>query len=70
MYLPRIQNEKQVQLNDEKMDAILESHALSPQLLRQDDFERFIEDRRKRLLKLIEKAMGKRIISPDAMAIE
>ncbi|BDV01743.1 hypothetical protein TDMWS_18280 [Thermodesulfomicrobium sp. WS] len=69
-YLPQIQNEKQVQLSDAKMDAILESHALSAQLLRQDDFEHFIEDRRQRLLQLIEKAMGKRIISPDATAPE
>ena len=69
-YLPQIKNEKQVQLSDAKMDAILESHALSAQLLRQDDFEHFIEDRRQRLLQLIEKAMGKRIISPDATAPE
>lgn len=69
-YLPQIQNEKQVQLSDEEMDQILETHALSPQLLRQDDFGRFIENRRQRLLHLIEKAMGKRIISPDTMAME
>jgi hypothetical protein len=41
------------------MDALLESHALSPRLLRADDFEGFIEDRRRRLGRLIEKAMGK-----------
>lgn len=64
-YLPQIQNEKQVQLSDEEMDAILESHALSPKLLRQNDFESFIEDRRQRLLKLIENAMGKRVLSTE-----
>ncbi|RMD61661.1 DUF262 domain-containing protein [Candidatus Parcubacteria bacterium] len=61
VYLKRIQSEKHVRLSNEEMDKILETHALSPQLLRQDDFERFIEDRRQRLLKLVEKAMGKRV---------
>ena len=59
VYLPRIQKEKQVGLSDDEMDALLESHALSPVLLRQDNFEAFIEDRRQRLCRLIEKAMGK-----------
>ena len=58
-YLPKIQNEDQVQLSDEEMDKVLSSHALSPKLLRADNFDEFIEDRRKRLLALIEKAMGK-----------
>lgn len=58
-YLPRIQNEKQVGLSDDAMDELLASHALSPQLLRGDHFEHFIEDRRRRLSRLIEKAMGK-----------
>lgn len=30
VYLPRIQNEMQVGLNDTQMDRLLESHALSP----------------------------------------
>jgi len=60
-YLPRIQGEKQVQLTDDKMNELLNSHALSPELLRQDNFDAFIEDRRRRLLGLIEKAMGKQI---------
>jgi len=58
-YLPKIQNEKQVNLNNEEMDRLLASHALSPQLLREDNFNQFIEDRRKRLSRLVEKAMGK-----------
>jgi hypothetical protein len=70
VYLQRLQSEKQVQLSDEDMDQILETHAVSPQLLRQDDFKRFIEDRRQRLLRLIEKAMGKRVMYPDATATE
>ena len=58
-YLPKIQQEEQVSLSDAEMDELLASHAISPDLLRQDDFERFLEDRRKRLSRLIEQAMGK-----------
>lgn len=64
VYLQRIQNEKQVQLSDDEMNRLLVSHALAPELLRQDDFENFIKDRRQKLLGLIEKAMGKRIVFP------
>ncbi|QGQ21944.1 DUF262 domain-containing protein [Gimesia benthica] len=58
-YLPRIQNEKQVAMDNAKMDELLLSHALSPDLLRSDSFHEFIEDRRKRLSQLVSKAMGK-----------
>ena len=61
-YLPRIQTEKQVGLGDADMDHLLASHALSPDLLRQDAFDDFIEDRRRRLSRLIETAMGKSVI--------
>ncbi|MDE0158840.1 MAG: DUF262 domain-containing protein [Candidatus Dadabacteria bacterium] len=58
-YLPKIQKEEQVLLNDSEMDELLASHALSPALLRRDEFHQFLEDRRGRLNKLIERAMGK-----------
>jgi len=61
-YIPRIQTEKQVGLADDAMDALLASHALEPALLRSDDFDRFVEDRRRRLLGLIERAMGKQVM--------
>ena len=61
-YLPKIQQEKQVSLSDAKMNELLASHALSPDLLRRDAFDQFLEDRRRRLGKLIEKAMGKPVI--------
>lgn len=61
-YLPRIQSEKQVGLDDGAMDVLLSSHAIDPALLRQDDFDRFLEDRRVRLGRLVEKAMGKPVI--------
>jgi hypothetical protein len=58
-YLPKIQKEKTVGLSDADMDKLLSSHALAPSLLRADAFDDFIEDRRKRLSKLVELAMGK-----------
>lgn len=61
-YLPRIQKEKQVGLSDAEMDELLASHALAPDLLRKDEFTAFLEDRRLRLSRLIEKAMGKPVI--------
>ena len=58
-YLPKIQKEKQVLLNDSEMDELLASHVLSPDLLRRDEFHQFLEDRCGRLSKLIGRAMGK-----------
>lgn len=48
-----------MQLDDSQMDALLTSHALSPELLRRDAFDEFLEDRRRRLSGLIERVMGK-----------
>ena len=61
-YLPRIQQEKQVAISDAEMDALLASHALTPALLRQDAFDAFVEDRRMRLSRLVETAMGKPVV--------
>jgi hypothetical protein len=59
VYIERVRSEKQVGLTDEGMDTLLASHALSPVLLRANDFDGFLEDRRQRLCALIEGAMGK-----------
>jgi hypothetical protein len=61
VYLPRLQAEKQVQLTDEQMNEILFSHALDPNLLRTDNYDAFIADRRMRLSRLVSTAMGKQI---------
>lgn len=61
VYLPRLQAEKNVQLSDEQMSEILSSHVLDPDLLRADDYDAFIADRRRRLSQLISNAMGKQI---------
>ena len=59
VYLQRVQAEKQVGLSDAEMDEVLSSHALNPELLRNDDYEAFRADRRVRLSQLISSAMGK-----------
>ncbi len=41
------------------LDGFLSSHLIAPVLLRADDFEAFMETRQKKLLALIESAMGK-----------
>jgi hypothetical protein len=43
----------------ERLDAYLSTHLINPDILRRDDFETFMVDRQKRLLKLIEQATGK-----------
>ncbi|MEO8083650.1 MAG: DUF262 domain-containing protein [Ardenticatenales bacterium] len=62
LYLPKIQQEKQVGIDDAQMDALLASHAIDPNLLRSDQFDAFIEDRRRRLSQLVERAMGKPVM--------
>lgn len=66
-YLRRIQEDQQVQATDAVMDAILHSHRIPPQRLRDDDFEGFINDRRDLLLGLIEQVMGKHIAPSEAI---
>lgn len=61
VYLSKIQQEIQVSLTDAEMNELLASHALTPDLLRQDQFYQFLEDRRQSLARLIERAMGKPI---------
>ena len=49
----------------ERLDAYLRSHLIEPELLRADDFEKFMTDRQKKLLYLIERATGKSIYLGD-----
>ncbi|MGM8933003.1 GmrSD restriction endonuclease domain-containing protein [Salinicola halophyticus] len=62
-YLARLQNHEQVQLGDEEMNAILEGHRIPTEALRNDDFEVFYQQRKRRLLEIIEKAMGKKSLA-------
>lgn len=59
-YLARLQDHKQVQLDDEAMNDILEGHRIPTGALRTDDFHAFYQQRKNRLLEIIEKAMGKK----------
>lgn len=61
-YLQKIQKHLQVQIDNARMDAILDSHCIPSDSLRIDDFTTFYQTRKQNLLVLIEKAMGKQVI--------
>ena len=60
-YLARLEKggENTPPISPERLDSFLESHLIDPGLLRADKFQDFMTDRQKRLLALIEKALGK-----------
>jgi len=62
-YLQRLQQHKQVLLDDAHMNTILESHLIQAEALRADDFATFYQARKQALLMLIEKVMGKNAIA-------
>lgn len=57
-YLRLLQTDKQVQLDDVGMDAILQSHEIPVEALRADDFDRFIKEREQLFKALIDRAMA------------
>ncbi len=63
-YLTNI--EKQSNMAHSRLDEILKTHKIAPDLLRTDAFEEFIRDRASRLLNLIESSMGKMISGRDS----
>lgn len=67
-YLQQLQTHPSVQLDDTGMNAILMTHCIDPEKLRQDDFDGFMASRQRMILTKIEAAMGKRIVvSEDVM---
>jgi hypothetical protein len=58
-YLANI--EKQSNMDSPRLNEILKTHKIAPDLIRSDMFEKFIRDRASNLLDLIETALGKRI---------
>jgi hypothetical protein len=58
-YLDQLQSHKSVQLGAAEMDELLATHSLDPEVLRRDDFDGFIEARRRLLIDHITAAMGK-----------
>jgi len=53
---------KAANIDEAKMDEILTSHLISAEFLRADDFWGFFNTRKEALLKVIEKAMDKKVI--------
>jgi hypothetical protein len=68
-YIKRIQQDAQVDLTDEAMDQLLESHVIDPGSFRGDDFYQFIQRRSKALLDLIYAAMGKGDSAPEDLVL-
>lgn len=69
-YLNQIRDHAQVQITDAEQDNILKTHLINPLLLRADNFTDFYADRKAALIRVIEQAMGKAVVtaSPDAPA--
>ncbi|MNZ11425.1 hypothetical protein D3C78_282890 [compost metagenome] len=66
-YLKSVQEHAQVQMGDDAMNAILESHFIAPQSMREDDFEQFFALRQQSLLAIVAQAMGKQADMTIAM---
>jgi hypothetical protein len=56
-----VKAEKTVGLSDVEMNELLQTHLVSANFLRTDDYEGFIRDCSEQLRLLIEKAMGKAV---------
>ena len=61
LYIKRIQENPQVQINDDRMDSILASHLIAAEYLRSDNFQEFYQCRKRSMLSLIETVMGKKL---------
>lgn len=57
IYLQNIQRDARIKPN--KLDQILESHLIKPNLLRENNFDSVFKDRESKLIELIKSAMGK-----------
>ena len=66
-YLAKLQGgtEANPAIHPEDLDTYVESHLISPSLLRADDFTSFMNDRQARLVALIASAIGRPVISED-----
>ena len=51
--------EKNAQISSSELDELLAAHLINPQLLRNDEFDSFFNERREALCKLVEDAIGK-----------
>lgn len=55
--------EEKYEIDHERMNIILITHCIEPSLIREDNFEKFIKSRELQLVKLIEQAMGKSVVT-------
>lgn len=60
-YLRKLQEHKQVKLDDAAMDRILRSHRIDPDALRRNDYDAFFRHRKEALLGMIERVTGKSV---------
>lgn len=63
LYIQTIRNKG---LQEQQIDEALLSHNINPDIVKSDDFDSFIVDRAKRLLRLIENATGKSVTGRDS----
>lgn len=63
-YITTIENKHRVRSED--LDIFFKSHLVAPALIRSNDFKPFILDRAKKLLEIIENAMGKTVTGKDS----
>jgi hypothetical protein len=64
-YLQQIQRHAQVQLDDSGLDAIVATHLIDPAFLRADDFASTYEARKRAILAVVERAMGKTSVTSN-----
>jgi hypothetical protein len=66
-YLARLEKggERIPPIAAERLESILQTHEIEVGLMRSNDFDTFFNDRRERLLKLVETAMGKPAVRED-----
>ncbi len=63
IYLSRLEkgSDKDPAIDSATLDSFVSSHLIDHRLLRSDSFEKFMDDRQQRLVRLIEKATGKAV---------
>jgi hypothetical protein len=67
-YLVQMRDHSNVQISRDQQCEILETHLIDIATLEQDDFDSFYQRRKERLMRLIEQAMGKSVITASAEA--
>lgn len=65
IYLSKLQ--ERANISEQRMDEILQSHAINPGTLRSDNFQAFFDSRQEALLNRIEIAMGKIILRSESV---